>query len=193
MRHGSRIAMAAALLCLLSWTTTEADERPGDPPQRDVSDVVAAFELNHADADENYVGRTLYVTGQVARIYRKPAEGETPGECAYVVEMEHHRGRGNDYRLRFSFAAKDRKTLAEVKPGRTVTLAAICAGEEALAIRFDGGKLIQIHPEAAHPPVSAAAASPYTPSTSPYATPDFGPGVPMAAPPFPPAVPAPRR
>jgi hypothetical protein len=200
----------AFVMCVGCLSAAQLFAAEEEPTIRRAEEVIEAFQSNHAAVDEEYLEKTVYVTGEVLRVVR--TDRKDKGDPEYVV---HVAGAGMYLlptappgvstltpaapryssapaapavatHLEFRFVAKHRAQLAELRRGRTVTFEAVCQGEsdEAgnLAIRFDNSKIIKVHesPSPADEFVPRGGSAP-----SPYAprAPDFGPMPPVALPP----------
>jgi hypothetical protein len=76
------------------------------------------------------------VTGELTRVFRAPHGQATTGdETDYVVEL-----RSPDLPVQFLCAARDRKTLAKLDVGQTVTIRAFCCGRVPGAFPAAGDK-----------------------------------------------------
>lgn len=86
-------------------------------------DVVQAYRVNAALADERYTDKRVAVTGRMIRITGVKVDGG----AVYLLEMSHGVPNSKFY-LTFRFTHEERKELAPLKEDQVVTIEGICKG-----------------------------------------------------------------
>ncbi len=101
--------------------------------------LVQAYLDNQADADDRFVNKNIEVSGTLSKVFRAPKGFETdPGVADYVVEISFNKVPFVFRPLQFLFAESQKKELAGLKPGQTVTIQANCRGVVPERITHDG-------------------------------------------------------
>ena len=122
-----RQTVVAAGLGLLLAGGASAQERE---PKLTPAALVEAFLTNEAYADEQYAGKDLDLTGKVVRVSRAKFPPDPDGGQLYVLELDQEKaGRTEkvDLDLLLVFGERDRRELAKLKPGQTVTVRGKCS------------------------------------------------------------------
>jgi hypothetical protein len=105
-------------------------KEPAAVPKLGVVRLAEIFLTNEADADENYVGKEMQVSGRVVRVSRSESgRVSVKDEDRYVLELDlenANRGGAVEIDIRFFFDGKHRAQLARLKPGQSVIVRGTC-------------------------------------------------------------------
>lgn len=118
------VAVGAGLV--LAGQTGAQDREPKLTPAA----LVEAFLTNEANADEQYAGKDLVLTGKVVRVSRAKFPPDPEQGPYYVLELDQEKaGRTEkvDLDLLCIFGERDRRELARLKPGQEVTVRGKCS------------------------------------------------------------------
>jgi hypothetical protein len=122
-------SVALLCVCFLLGGATLGKEAAA-VPKLSVDKLAEIFLTNEADADENYVGKEMQVSGRVVRV-SKSESGRIliKDDDRYVLELElEHAVKGTNVELdiRFFFDGKHQAQLARLKPGQSVIVRGTC-------------------------------------------------------------------